>query len=125
MREKCLFMADQIYHDILMDIYKNPFNKLVLPEFNEQLKVRNKFCGDEIELFINWSKGLIKEISWQGKGCAISEVSASLFTEFAKNKSKSEISGMKESDILKILGLKNLNPSRMKCAMLSWKAIKD
>lgn len=109
-----------IYQEFILEVYKNPLNfgKLTNAEFQGQSY--NPLCGDNLEFYIKTVDGKITEIKYSGKGCAISQVSASLLTETLKGKTIAEAKAMKKEDVLKLLQVDlSKNPSRMKCALLS------
>ncbi len=111
-----------IYQDIILDHYRNPRNTGSLKKPSNHIKVTNPLCGDIIEMDISEENGLIKDIKFSGQGCAISQASASMITEFAKGKSREEIKKLNSSFILKLLGIQ-LSPNRLKCALLSLEAL--
>jgi nitrogen fixation NifU-like protein len=91
---------------------------------NYRKKVYNPTCGDWIELFLKVKDGKIVDVKFNGSGCAISQASSSLFTEYLKGKKLSELKKITKNDILKLLKIDlSKNPSRMKCALLPLDAI--
>lgn len=113
-----------IYHDALLDIYKHPLNRGAPAGFSLQHKEINSTCGDEVEIFVKMENERVAAIGWQGSGCAISETGASCTTDAVKGKTFAEIKEMAPETILELLGLKNLNPTRRRCALLALEAIK-
>ena len=81
---------EDIYKENILDHYKNPhnFGSLENPTFSN--KENNPLCGDQIEIFVNTKDNEIKEIKFQGNGCAISMASASMLTEKVKGMSIEE-----------------------------------
>jgi spermidine/putrescine-binding protein len=77
---------EEIYQEFIIELYKNPrnFGKIENPQLHAQL--HNSTCGDQIELFIKIKENKIDEVKFIGRGCAISQASASLFTGFLKGK---------------------------------------
>jgi nitrogen fixation NifU-like protein len=67
---------------------------------------------------------VVKDIKFEGRGCAISQASASMLTEMVMNKSLPSIKELGKDDILENIGLLNLGPARIKCALLSLKVLK-
>jgi nitrogen fixation NifU-like protein len=67
---------------------------------------------------------VVKDIKFEGRGCAISQASASMLTEMVMNKSLSSIKDLGKDEILENIGLLNLGPARIKCALLSLKVLK-
>jgi nitrogen fixation NifU-like protein len=117
---------DSLYHETLLEIYKHPLNKKALQSFDFHAKQTNPLCGDMVEVFIKWSKaGTVAAIGWQGEGCAISQTSSSLVTDSLKEKSKADIKKITKEHVLQMLGLENLNPTRLRCALLILESLKN
>ena len=113
-----------IYREIILDYYRNPrnFGKIDSPDIT--LRESNPLCGDEIEIQVKFDGDKVKDIKFNGKGCAISQASASMLTEMVMGKSLEDMKKVGKEDILESLGLPNLGPARIKCALLSLKALK-
>lgn len=111
-----------IYRDFILDHYKNPrnFGKITKADFSEKRK--NIFCGDVIEISGKLEKNKIKDVKFVGRGCAISQASASILTEYAKGKSLKQIKDITIHDLSDMMGVE-LSPTRMKCAELSLKTL--
>ncbi len=116
-------MTDDLYHELILDLNRRPLNKTKLTDFDYNHEEHNLLCGDTIEIFIKFDGNKIADIAWQGEGCAISTASASLLTDYLKNKNKSEIKKIDQARVLKLLGLKKINPTRLRCAMLALKCL--
>jgi len=118
-------MSD-IYFEIILDHYKYPRNFGKIDDADIKVKDSNPLCGDEVEYYIKLDdkKEKIKEIKFIGKGCAISQASASILTELLKDKKIEEIKNFKKEDLLAELGNPQLGPTRIKCALLPLKTIK-
>lgn len=134
----------QLYHQMIIDHGKEPrnFGEIKNPTYRQ--KGENPFCGDMLEMFLTIDDNdVITEIKFNGHGCAISMASASMLTEMVKGKNIQEVSKMIEdfnallvtqdiSDEAKerlgkvsiLEGVKQY-PSRIKCATLSWHALKN
>ncbi len=112
-------MSD-IYREFIMEIYQNPLNVGKIDDATHKAQSYNPLCGDNIELFLRVDgNGKIKDVKYTGKGCAISQVSASLVTEHLKGKTIEHAKKMKKEDILKLIKVDlSKNPTRMKCALL-------
>ncbi|HYR04275.1 MAG TPA: SUF system NifU family Fe-S cluster assembly protein [Nitrososphaerales archaeon] len=119
-------MSSDFYRELILDYYRNPRNFGKLDPHDIDAKDLNPLCGDEIEMQIRVSPGKdkIEEIKFIGKGCAISQASASMLTELAKGKPLEWVKALSREDILKMLGTSDLGPARIKCAMLSVKVLK-
>ena len=115
----------EFYTDILLDLYRDPLNKTSLSSFDVRHKETNPLCGDEIEIFIKFDKDdKVSAVGWAGEGCAISQASSSLITDTIKGKTKTEISKITKEEVLDLLGLKNVNPTRLRCALLGMETLK-
>ncbi|MEI6532944.1 MAG: SUF system NifU family Fe-S cluster assembly protein [Candidatus Roizmanbacteria bacterium] len=111
-----------IYQEIILDHYQYPHNHGHLTEPNYKTKVNNPLCGDEIEMEVNISNNQVEQISFFGHGCAISQASASILTDFVKGKSVSELQNLQKDSIMNLLGIE-LSPNRLKCALISLEAL--
>ena len=114
---------DNLYHELLLDLYRHPLNKKIPESYDWRHKEFNPLCGEEVELFLKYDGEKLVEIGWQGDGCALSQAGASVLTETAKGKNKTELAEMKADYILEQLGLANLNPTRQRCALLALKTL--
>ncbi|MDG6909747.1 MAG: SUF system NifU family Fe-S cluster assembly protein [Nitrososphaerota archaeon] len=114
-----------IYREVILDYYRNPRNFGKLEKFDIDAHDTNPLCGDEIEMQIRVGDGQkIEEIKFTGKGCAISQASASMLTELAKGKQLDWVREVAKDDVFKMLGNPDLGPSRVKCALLGMKVLK-
>lgn len=116
-------MSSDIYKDIILDYYRHPRNFGDLPEPDVRSKDSNPLCGDVIEMQIRVRDGKIDDLRFKGRGCAISQASASMLTELAKGKTLDEIKALGKEDVLSMLGI-DPGPTRIKCALLGLKVIK-
>ncbi len=116
--------------DEIIQHFKNPQNYGEIKNSDMTIKHLNPLCGDEQEWFFIFDKSgtkenwVIKDVKFQGSGCAISTASASILSEHIKGKTVKDIQKIKISDILNILGLDNISSSRIKCVNLPLDAIK-
>ncbi len=117
-------MSDDIYREIILDHYRNPRNKGKLPHADVSTHDSNPLCGDEIDMHLKVEQGRIKDIKFEGRGCAISQASASMLTEMVLDKPLTAVKDLAKDDILENIGLMNLGPARIKCALLSLKVLK-
>ncbi len=131
----------ELYQQVILDHNKKPRNFLKLETANHSAEGFNPLCGDHLTVYLNLEEGAVKEISFEGSGCAISKAAASMMTQALKGKSKEEAEtlfrafhGMvagetevsQEEDASD--GLGNLRvfsgvrefPVRVKCATLPW-----
>ncbi|HZD83520.1 MAG TPA: SUF system NifU family Fe-S cluster assembly protein [Nitrososphaeraceae archaeon] len=117
-------MSDDIYREIILDHYRNPRNKGKLSNADVSIHDSNPLCGDEIDIHLKVEKDKIKEIKFEGRGCAISQASASMLTEMVMDKPLTVVKDLTTKDVLENIGLMNLGPARIKCALLSLKVLK-
>ncbi len=113
-----------IYREIILDYYRNPRNygKIDNPDISK--RDSNPLCGDELEMHINLKDNKVSDVKFTGKGCAISQASASMLTELIMGKDFEYVKKLTKEDILENLGLPDLGPARIKCALLSLKVLK-
>lgn len=111
-----------IYQDIILDHYKYPRNFGTL-ENASTISLYNPLCGDQIRLDVLIKDNKIEDVRFSGKGCAISQASASMLTEKIKGKTKKELINLDKDFIIRMLGVE-LSPNRIKCALLSLEALK-
>ena len=113
-----------IYREIILDYYRNPRNygKIENPDISK--RDSNPLCGDELEMHINIKDNKVSDVKFSGKGCAISQASASMLTELIMGKDFDYVKKLTKEDILDNLGLPDLGPARIKCALLSLKVLK-
>lgn len=117
-------MSDDIYREIILDHYRNPRNKGKLPDADISTHDSNPLCGDEIDIHMKIFGDKITDVKFEGRGCAISQASASMLTEMVINKPLTNVKDIAKTDILENIGLTNLGPARVKCALLALKVMK-
>ena len=116
---------DDLYRDEILEHYRNPHNFGVLEQPTTAKEGANPLCGDRITLMLGINdQGTVEEVAFTGRGCAISQASASMLTDEIKGKSLDEIAHMGSKDVLNNLGIE-ISPARMKCAMLSLETLRD
>jgi len=117
---------EDLYQEFIIELYKNPRNFGKIENADYRSEVHNPTCGDMIELFLKVdSSGIIREAKFSGKGCAISQASASLFTDFLKGKKIDELEKITKDDVLKLIKIDlSKNPTRMRCALLPLDAVR-
>lgn len=117
-------MIDTLYKEEILEHFHDPQNFGELKDFTKKSKQLNPFCGDEIEMFVVVEEETIKNISFVGKGCAISIASASILTEYVKEKTIEEINNFSDDDMISLLEIA-ISDTRKKCALLSLAVLKD
>ena len=130
---------EELYKEVILDHYRAPRNKGRLDPHDVVLERNNPLCGDEIELFLKFDGGNVEGISFEGKGCSISQASTSMMTEKVKGLSyddagklaeaiKAMMAGEAEGDDKTLGDLVSLKgvvkyPVRIKCALLGWNTL--
>jgi nitrogen fixation NifU-like protein len=114
---------DQFYREFILDHYKNPRNFGRLEGADISHEEYNPLCGDVVGMDFRLRDGMIEDIRFHGRGCAISQASASLLTERLKGLSLEEARQISREDVLDELGI-DISPARLKCALLSLKVLK-
>jgi nitrogen fixation protein NifU and related proteins len=115
---------DELYRDQILEHYKRPHNFGPLEDFDLDFEDNNPFCGDEQHVFIKLDEaGKVAEISFDGKGCAISTAATSLLTDELEGMSREELIKLDKQFVLDLLGI-DISATRMKCALLGLKVIK-
>jgi nitrogen fixation NifU-like protein len=128
---------DELYQEVILDHNKSPRNYRTMANANRKAQGYNPLCGDQVTVFLHVEGGAIKDISFQGSGCAISKASASMMTGELKGKSEAEAKELFENvhqmltgecadrsaqsvGKLAILSGVCKFPARVKCASLAW-----
>jgi nitrogen fixation NifU-like protein len=109
---------DDLYRDYILEHYRRPHNFGVLDHATASHEGANPLCGDRITLQVRVHDGKIEGVGFTGRGCAISQASASLLTDEVKGKSIDEAARLGSADVLDLLGIE-ISPARLKCALLS------
>jgi nitrogen fixation NifU-like protein len=110
---------DDLYRDEILEHYREPHNFGTLDAPDASHEGHNPLCGDRITMMVTVDgEGNVSDIAFSGRGCAISQASASLLTDEIKGRPVAEIEAMKNQDILDLLGIE-ISPARLKCALLS------
>lgn len=112
-----------MYTEMILDLYKNPRNKGTLENYTHKNSRNNPLCGDELTMQLTIEDNKIKDIKFEGQGCAISQASASLLTDKIKNMDLEKVKNLNKDDILEMLHIP-ISPGRLKCAVLSLDTIK-
>lgn len=114
---------DDFYRENILDHYRHPRNKGHLENPDIHYHDVNPFCGDEITIELKVEDGHIVEAAFDGKGCAISQASASMLTEELVGMTLEEVRKLDKDYIIDLLGIP-IGPVRLKCALLSLKVVK-
>ena len=109
---------DDLYRDYILEHYRRPHNFGVLEEPTAKYEGANPLCGDRITMMLGIRDGVVADVAFTGRGCAISQASASLLTDEIKGKSVDEVARLTSADVLDLIGIE-ISPARLKCALLS------
>lgn len=129
----------ELYQETIFDHYRRSRNCHALPDANRRAEGYNPLCGDRIALYLRIEDGIVKEVGFEGAGCAIATASASLMTEALKGRTEAEVEALferfhamatapadrplaDESGLGKLAVLAGVRefPARIKCATLAW-----
>jgi nitrogen fixation NifU-like protein len=125
---------------MILDHYRRPRNKGTLENPDAAVELKNPLCGDEIGLQVTFDGEGIRDVTFSGRGCSISQASASMMTQLLKGKTRAEIESIRQQFRALMLGessaaddpqlgsLRALSgvarfPARVKCALLAWNAL--
>ncbi len=115
---------DDFYKENILDHYRHPRYAGTLADATHSHEEHNPLCGDIIRIDIHVNNdNIIDQVAFSGKGCAISQASASMLVEQLQGKSLDEAKRISKRDILDMLGI-DIGPVRLKCALLSLKVLK-
>ena len=109
---------DDLYRDYILEHYRSPHNFGPIEAPSGQFEGSNPLCGDRITLQLRVRDGQVEAVGFTGRGCAISQASASLLTDEIKGKPLADVEAFRADDLLELLGI-DISPARLKCAMLS------
>lgn len=129
-----------LYQEIILDHYRKPRNKGEIENPDASVLMKNPLCGDEITLHVRFGENSIEDLSFSGRGCSISQASASMMTQILKgqplesadvlrNRFRDMVMGdQAAADDSSLGSLRALSgvarfPARVKCALLAWNAL--
>ena len=128
----------QLYQDLILDHCKKPRNFRKLDDANRTAEGFNPLCGDKVKVYLKIEDGVVKDVSFEGSGCAISTASASMMTASLKGKTTTEAealfqdfhrmltgkagSGVDLGKLAVFFGVSEF-PVRVKCATLAWHTV--
>ncbi|MBV8579577.1 MAG: SUF system NifU family Fe-S cluster assembly protein [Candidatus Eremiobacteraeota bacterium] len=116
---------DDFYKEYILDHYRNPRNFGHLERVDAAAEDLNPLCGDQIKMELALdSEGRVEDVRFSGKGCAISQASASMLTESVKGMKLDDVARLPQDAVLENVGI-GISPTRMKCAMLGLKVLKS
>ena len=129
-----------LYQEVILDHSKNPQNFGILNQYTCTAEGNNPMCGDSLTVYVNIENNIISDVSYRARGCAISIASASIMSKIIKGKTIEEVDILfdkfhrlcmgediedDEIEMLKVLSGVSKFPTRVKCATMSWHAIKE
>ena len=134
---------EAMYQEVILDHYKHPHGRGLREPFGAEVHHVNPTCGDEVTLRVQLEDGVVRDVSYDGQGCSISQASTSVLTDLVTGKSLSEALAIVDSfsdmissrgtvegdedvigDGIAFAGVSKY-PARVKCALLGWMAFKD
>jgi nitrogen fixation NifU-like protein len=115
---------DDLYRDFILDHYRNPRNAGAIDAPDASFEDINPLCGDKVRMDLRIRDGVIEDVKFKGRGCAISQASTSLLTEEIKGKRIADIERIGKDEVLANLGI-NISAARLKCALLGLKVLKQ
>jgi len=131
-----------LYQEMILDHYRRPRNKGEIENPDETIVMKNPLCGDEITIQLRYEGDKVEDVGFVGRGCSISQASASMMTQLVKGKSADEVESLRsrfrdmvmgndnEPDDKSLGSLRALSgvarfPARVKCALLAWNALEE
>ena len=116
---------DDFYKEYILDHYRNPRNFGHLERVDATAEDLNPLCGDTIKMELALDgEGRVEDVKFSGRGCAISQASASMLTESVKGMKLEDVARLPQDAVLENVGI-GISPTRMKCAMLGLKVLKS
>ena len=109
---------DELYRDYILEHYRRPHNFGILDAPDARHEGSNPLCGDRITIMLEIRDGVVTDVAFTGRGCAISQASASLLTDEIRGKPVADVQAITSEDVLDLLGIE-ISPARLKCALLS------
>ena len=115
---------DNLYRDFILEHYRNPHNRGELDPHDLHFADSNPTCGDELAMTIQLDeeKQRVADVAHDGRGCAISQASASILTDELRGMSLDELRAIDPREVVENLGVP-IGPARLKCALLSYKVL--
>ncbi|HWH09136.1 MAG TPA: SUF system NifU family Fe-S cluster assembly protein [Candidatus Thermoplasmatota archaeon] len=117
--------GEDMYREHILDHYKHPRNFGVLKPASVDHEANNPLCGDQIRITFNVNeRDEVSDVKFTGRGCAISQASASLLTTRVKGKTLADVKALTRDDVVQMLGIP-VSPVRLKCALLSLAVLRE
>jgi nitrogen fixation NifU-like protein len=115
--------TDSIYREIILEHYQHPENRGTLDPADFSYEDVNPLCGDEVRIDVRVTDGKISDIKFSGRGCAVSQASASILTEMVEGQSLEDVKAIGKDELFDEIGIP-ISPARVKCALLGLKVLK-
>ncbi len=114
---------EQMYMEEILEHSKHPHNAGTILDATFMHQEVNTSCGDSISLYVKLADGKVTDVKFDGHGCAISQASVSMLTDFVKGKTMDELKLLTKEDVFVLLGI-NVGMTRLRCALLGLKTLK-
>jgi nitrogen fixation protein NifU and related proteins len=114
---------DSLYREVILEHYRQPHHKGHLAEPTVSVEVDNPLCGDRLAIDLALQDGVIIDVAFTGRGCAISQASASILSDELVGKPVAEAAELTWHDMMDLLGVE-VGPARLKCALLALRGLK-
>ena len=121
--ESAYHSASDMYAETILDYYRAPPNKGIIPKPDAHAHDVNTSCGDELTVSVQIADDKVIDARFDGKGCVISQAACSMLLESIIGKTLEEIRNIDKKDVLALLGI-DVSPMRLKCALLGLKVLK-
>lgn len=113
-----------LYTEIIRDAYRDPQHRGEIAEATHRFEDENPLCGDTLVIELQVVDDQVTTARFHGRGCAISQASAELLLDRIEGQPVSAIRELGRDDVLEELGIPDISPARLKCALLSLKVLK-
>tara|TARA_R100000353_G_scaffold174416_2_gene142357 strand:+ start:941 stop:1363 length:423 start_codon:yes stop_codon:yes gene_type:complete len=134
-------MIDELYQEVILDHSKSPRNFGVLDQYTCTAEGNNPMCGDQLTVYVDIKDDIVSDVSFRARGCAISIASASIMSSMIKGRTIEELHKLfdkfhklcmgeemeDDDDIERLRALSGVSkfPTRVKCATMSWHAVRE
>jgi nitrogen fixation protein NifU and related proteins len=133
---------NDLYQEVIIDHSMHPHNYHAMADASRKAEGYNPLCGDQVTVYLKLDGDKIQDVSFEGRGCAISKASASVMTEVLKDKTRQEAEGLfqtfhklitedkpaaDEAELGKLAAFSGVHefPTRVKCAILAWHTLRS
>jgi nitrogen fixation NifU-like protein len=113
---------EQMYMEEILDHSKHPHNAGTIPDATFTHQEVNTSCGDTIGMYVKLADGKVADVKFDGHGCAISQASVSMLTDFIRGKTVDELKALTKEDVFALLGIE-VGMTRLRCALLGLKTL--